>query len=277
MNQADDDPWSFFPLVMCINLKTRDDRYQEVVHELTRVGLKRIVLFRAEPQTDRDKGCVDSHMACLEYALAQGVPYVLVFEDDVLFQGDHLENMRRVVDFLQRHDECPFLHLGGFIFRKIERLDAHFLRGAIMTTHAYVIRADHARKLLAERPNYSGMSVDTFFTIVNRNEACVHIDPLVCIQRASESDGTWDSRDLNKTGWLGKAMIYSALSYRERLKFDQLPVWERLKIEQGLLFFRVYRHVMRLKAGPRKKRHDTSSASLGCDSGGEFIEVALSD
>ena len=277
MNESNDNPWDFFPLVMCINLKTRDDRFQEVRQELARVGLERVVFYRSEPQDDREKGCIDSHMACLQHAVEQGVPYVLIFEDDVLFQGDHLENMRRVVDFVQRHGECPFLHLGGFIFRKIEQIDDHFLRGAIMTTHAYVIRAERAKRLLAERPRFSGMSVDTFFTIINRNDACVQVNPLACIQRASESDGTWDSRDLGKTGWLGKAMIYSALPYRERIRFDRFPLFERFKIEQGLLFFRAYRHVMRLKVARAKQQHEASALGQQCDSAGELVEVALSD
>jgi hypothetical protein len=277
MNNSHDDPWAFFPLVFCINLKTRDDRYQEARQELARVGLKRVIFYRAESQEDRDKGCIDSHMACLDYAIKQGVPYILIFEDDVLFQGDHQDNMRRVVDFIKQHPECPFLHLGGFIFRKIERLGEHFLRGAIMTTHAYVITAEHAKTLLAERPRFSGMSVDTFFTIINRNQAWVHINPLACIQRASTSDGTWDSRDLGKTGWLGQAMIYSALPYRERFKFDQLPLWEKLKIEQGLLFFRAYRHIMRLKAKPKGTSPISMASQVACASGGDFIEVALSE
>lgn len=262
---------------MCINLQTREDRYQQARQELARVGLQRVVFYRAAPQQDRDKGCIDSHMACLQFALDHGVPHVLIFEDDVLFQGDHLDNLRRIVDFIRHHSECPFLHLGGFIFRRVERLGEHFLRGAIMTTHAYVVRAEHAKRLLAERPRFSGMSVDTFFTIINRNDACVHINPLACIQRASESDGTWDNRDLGKTGWLGKAMIYSALPYRERLRFDQLPLLERFKIEQGLLFFRAYRHVMRLKAWRATPGHEPSAQRMHCAPAGEFIEVELAD
>ena len=124
------------------------------------------------------------------------------------------------------------------------------------------------------------MSVDTFFTIINRNDAYVHIEPLVCIQRASESDGTWDSRDLGKSGWLGKAMIYSALSYRERVRLDRLPLLERFKIEQGLLFFRAYRHVMGLKTALKKQRHkNAGSLDSRHDwaSTGEFIEADLSN
>lgn len=275
MNNLHDDPWDFFPLVFCINLKTRDDRYQEARAELSRVGLKRVLFYRAEPQADRDKGCIDSHMACLEYAVKHDVAHILILEDDVLFQGDHRANMRRIIDFIKQHPECPFLHLGGFIFKKSERIGAHFLRGAIMTTHGYVISAAHARTLLAERPRFSGMSVDTFFTIINRNNACVHVNPLAAIQRASKSDGTWDSHDLGKTGWLGKAMIYSALPYRERYSFDQLPLWEKFKIEQGLLFFRAYRHVMRLKAKPKGEPSRSATSGIACDAGGQFVEVAL--
>jgi hypothetical protein len=154
----------------------------------------------------------------------------------------------------------------------------HFVRGAIMTTHAYVIRAEQAKRLLSERPRFLGMSVDTFFTIINRNDACVHINPLACIQRASPSDGTWDKRDLNKAGWLGKAMIYSALPFPQRLlSFAQFPLLERFKIEQGLIFFRAYRHIMAIKSRRAKPQPSDGNGQVASGSVGEFIEVTLSE
>lgn len=258
MNATAANPWDFFPLAMCINLKNRDDRLNEARGELQRVGLQRVVFYRAERQEDREKGCIDSHMACLKYAVEQGVPHVLMFEDDVLFQEGHIENMNRVVEFLRDHPECDFLHLGGFIFRKAERYGPNFIRGGILCTHGYVVRTEYAKKILAERPRFFGMSVDVFLTILNRNSAFVHVHPLVCIQRPSDSDGTWDKRNLGQSGWLGQAMIYTALDYPERLRFNHFPLMERIRIENGISFFKVYRHAMKLKVAlARRKQVDT--------------------
>lgn len=257
MNTAPAIAWDYFPLVMCINLRERDDRFQEVCRELKRVGLGRVEFFRAERQARNDRGCWESHMACLSRLLELDVPHALILEDDVAFSPGHVENMTRVIEFLRTRPGWKIVHLGGFIFREVERIGEHFLRGGIMTTHAYVVTREHARTLLAESAHYDGFSIDTLYTIVNRNDAIVHLDPLAAVQRASASDGTWDSRNISSSGWLGQAMIYTSLSWREKLRFKGFPLVEKIKIENGRTFFKVYRHVMkrakRLKPGiPRK-------------------------
>ena len=234
-----------FPLVLCINLSDRDDRRAEVCAELRRIGLPAVEFFRAERSADRDQGCRDSHFACLGRVLAAGVPQALILEDDVLFQGNHAANLARCAEFLRARPECDFLHLGGFVFRRAGRPAPHFLRGGILTTHAYVVRAGWARELLRRGQHFGGMSIDTLYTILNGNRAVVHVDPLAAIQRPSVSDGTWDKRNVSGAGWLGQAMIYTALGWREKLRFSRFSVAERIRIENGASFFKVYRHVMR--------------------------------
>ena len=67
------------------------------------------------------------------------------------------------------------------------------------------------------------MSVDLFYSALNGNSSYVYVDPLICIQRPSASDGSWDKLSKNnEEGWLGNAMIYTSLSLRERLRFNHL-------------------------------------------------------
>lgn len=238
---ATTNPWDYFPLVMCINVRERAERFEEAKAELKKVGLKKVVFFRAERQPDRDKAIIDSHMACLKYAVNQGVPHVLVFEDDMLFQGDVQANMARIVEFHRQRPDCNMFHLGAFIFRKSERVTPHILRGGMVTAHGYIMRLGFAKEVLARRPNCSGMSVDLFYSVLAGNNAFVHVNPLACIQRPSESDGTWDTRSLNKSGWLGNAMIYTSLDYRDRFRFKTFSVMERVRIQNGINFFKVFR------------------------------------
>lgn len=251
MNTATQVPWDFFPLIMCINLREREDRFAEVREELKRVGLQRVEFFRSERQPDKERGCWESHMACLSRMVERGVPYALIMEDDIAFSPDHAVHMNRVIDFLRTRPGWKFLHLGGFIFREVERIGGHFLRGGIMCTHGYVVTLEHAKLLLQESANYSGFSIDTLYTIVNRNDAIVHLNPLAAVQRPSKSDGSWDKRDISHAGWLGQAMIYTSLSFREKLAFKGLPLVEKIKIENGRSFFKVYRHIM--KRSKRRK------------------------
>jgi hypothetical protein len=239
------DIWDFFPLIMCINLRERTDRFEEAKREFARVGIRRVVFFQSERQADRDKAIIDAHMACLRYAVERNVPYVLVFEDDALFLPDYQTHLPQAIEFLRSRSDWNLFHFGGFIFRKVERVTPHILRGALLNVHAVVVRTEFAKKILAKRPYCSGMSVDLFYSALNGNSSFVYIDPLICIQRPSASDGSWDKLSKNKEGWLGNAMIYTSLSLRDRLRFNRFSYLERFRIDNGVLFFKVYRPFLR--------------------------------
>jgi hypothetical protein len=239
------DLWNFFPLIMCINLSERTDRFEEAKRELARVGIPKVVFFQSERQADRDKAIIDAHMACLRYALEQNVPYVLIFEDDVLFLENYEIHLPQAIEFLRSRSDWNLFHFGGFIFRKAERVTPHVIRGALLNLHAVVVRTEFAKKILEKRPYCSGMSVDLFYSALNGDSSFVYVDPLIAIQRASASDGTWDKLSKNKEGWLGHAMIYTSLSWRERLRFHHFSYLERFRIQNGISFFKVYRSVLR--------------------------------
>jgi hypothetical protein len=237
--------WDFFPLAMCINLRDRDDRFEEAKNEFRRVGLRQVVFFRTEKQADRDMAIIDSHMACLRYAIAKGVPYVLVFEDDALFRENYEAHMPSVIEFLKNRSDWNLFHLGGFIFRKVERVTPHIIRGATLNVHAVVVRTEFAKKILEKRPFCSGMSVDLFYSALNGDSSFVYVDPMLCIQRPSKSDGSWDKLSKNQEGWLGQAMIYTSLRFRDKLQFNHFSYMERFRIHNGIWFFNVYRPALR--------------------------------
>jgi hypothetical protein len=241
------DIWNFFPLIMCINLRERTDRFEEAKRELARVGIRKVVFFQSERQTDRDKAIIDAHMACLRYAVEQNVPYVLVFEDDALFLENYEIHLPQAIEFLRSRSDWNLFHFGGFIFRKAERVTPHIIRGALLNVHAVVVRTEFAKKILEKRPYCSGMSVDLFYSALNGDSSFVYVDPLICIQRPSASDGTWDKLSKNKEGWLGHAMIYTSLGLRDRLRFHHFSYLERFRIHNGILFFKIYRPILRRK------------------------------
>jgi hypothetical protein len=239
------DLWDFFPLIMCINLRERTDRFEEAKREFARVGIRRVVFFQSERQEDRDKAIIDAHMACLRYAVEKKVPYVLVFEDDALFLEDYQKHLPQAIEFMRSRSDWNLFHFGGFIFRKVERVTPHIIRGALLNVHAVVVRTEFAKKILEKRPFCSGMSVDLFYSALNGDSSFVYVDPLICIQRPSVSDGSWDKLSKNKEGWLGNAMIYTSLGLRERLSFNRFSFLERFRIHNGMAFFNVYRPILR--------------------------------
>jgi hypothetical protein len=252
-NALPENPWEFFPLVMCVNVREREDRFEEAKQELRKVGLSKVVFYRSGRQPNRDKAIIDSHIACLRYAIDQQAPHVLIFEDDVAFQEGYEDNLRRAVDFMRSRSDWNLFHLGGFIFRRAERISPHFIRGGILTAHGYVIRTQFAKQALEKRPYCSGMSIDLFYSALNGDSSVASINPMICIQRPSESDGTWDKRSLNKSGWLGNAMIYTSLSVREKLRFNRFSILERIRIENGVSFFKIYRNILRSRLKKAEK------------------------
>ena len=270
------DLWDFFPLIMCINLRERSDRFEEAKRELGRVGIRRVVFFQSERQSDRDKAIIDAHMACLRYAVKQNVPYVLVFEDDALFLENYETHLRHSIDFLRSRSDWNLFHFGGFIFRKVERVTPHIIRGALLNVHAVVVRTEFAKKILEKRPYCSGMSVDLFYSALNGDSSFVHVDPLICIQRPSASDGTWDKLSKNKEGWLGNAMIYTSLGLRERLRFSHFSYLERFRIHNGIMFFKVYRPILRRRLAKAEALARKGQAVVVDDQAhGEFRVVNL--
>jgi len=239
--------WAMFPAVYCINLKERDDRLAQAQAEFAAVGLERVCFFRPERRKDVDEAITDSHMACLRRALDEGAPYVLVFEDDAEFAPDCQPHLERVFTFLRENPHWQIFHLGGFIFRRAERLNRHIVRGGMMTVHAYVIRADLARRALELRPFSKGMSIDLFYQCLIGNDAYCHVYPPLCVQRASASDGSWDKSGKNKEGWLADAIRFTSLDLRDKLRFNRFSWLERLKIRNGMTFFIVFRAILRRK------------------------------
>jgi hypothetical protein len=229
-----------FPLVFCINLKEREDRFREARCELTRAGFRQVTFYRSQKTANPTEAICDAHAACWNFAIKAGVSEFLVFEDDVLFQQPIAENLRRSAAFFQQRAECPVLYLGGFIFRKKERLSEHFVRGASMCTHGYLMRASFAGELLAKRPLLN-LTIDVYISVMAGNRGIIHVNPLACIQRASASDNNWDTRSLNSEGWLGQAMLYTALSKEEKKKFTRFSRAERFRIENGIWFFNGFR------------------------------------
>ena len=238
--------WDTFPLVCCINLQERNDRLAQAQEEFAKAGIRRVDFFRTpRREGDTDGAIIDSHMACLERAVEQDVPYSLIFEDDVEFDPSLAEHLGRVIRFLEKNPSWEIFHLGAFFIRQCEEVEPHIIRGGMITVHAYVIKTSLARKLIEMRPFCTGMSIDLFYSVVVGNNAFGHTYPLLCLQRASASDGTWDKSGKNMEGWLGKAMVFTSLTFRDKLRYKEFSLFERLKIRNGMTFFLVFRKILR--------------------------------
>lgn len=267
--------WGYFPLVLCINLKEREERFEEAKRELARVGIGQVSFYRSVRQPDRDKAIIDSHMACLQKIVESGVPYALLLEDDAIFDDGVGEHLPRVIDFLESGREWSLFHFGALIFKEVEYVTPEIVRGGLLTLHAVVIKREFAIRALAERRYLAKGSIDLFYSALLGDEDYGYVRPQLALQRATESDGSWDKRSLNKEGWLQNAMRFTALTFREKLRFTEFGWMERLRITNGMTAMKVIRFAMKKQLA--KARKAGADVSGGAGQAGEFVEVALAE
>jgi glycosyl transferase family 25 len=97
-----------FPHRVCINLDRRPERWQRMQARFAKVDLGSVERFPAVdgaklqvpahwPESAGAYGCLQSHLAVVRQARAQGRENVLIIEDDVLFAEDFHEEFERRV------------------------------------------------------------------------------------------------------------------------------------------------------------------------------------
>ena len=69
-----------------INLPQRVDRYKEFVEEVKWIQLEPKIMDGI-PHREPYKGIGEAHVNCIQYAKAHSHPFIIIMEDDVVFQG----------------------------------------------------------------------------------------------------------------------------------------------------------------------------------------------
>lgn len=108
------DSWAFFDKIYCISLKSRCDRREQARQQFAKVGLLdrvEFVLVTKHPDNP-EQGIFESHLHCLQKSLEAQAKNILVFEDDVLFQGYNPRIVGEVGQTLQLLANWNALFLG---------------------------------------------------------------------------------------------------------------------------------------------------------------------
>ena len=145
------DDWSFFDRIYCISLENRTDRRQEAMAQFSRVGLAEkveFILVNKHP-TDCEQGIYESHMQCMTKGLEAGAEHILIFEDDIIFEGYTPERLGRAIRFLRRDRDWQALFLGCMVKKSERTGNPAIIRiGYRSLTHAYAVRRKFAETLL---------------------------------------------------------------------------------------------------------------------------------
>ena len=146
--------WDFFDAVYCISLAGRPDRRENAGRQFKAVGLQDRVEFVIAQKhlTDNEQGIYESHMTCIEKGLAAGARHILIFEDDIVFDGFSLNKLRECTDFLDKNDHCRLLFLGCLATKSRRTNSAGILKIDYRSlAHAYVLKNSLAAELVNEK------------------------------------------------------------------------------------------------------------------------------
>lgn len=183
--------WDFFDKIYCISVVERSDRRQEAMAQFAGVGLARKVEFVIVPKDPPEscaRGIYDTHMRCMQQALAAGAEHILIFEDDIVFERYAPEILRDCTAFLAAQRQWHILFLGCMVSgsRRTNCPAVVHIRYRSLT-HAYAIHHEFARFLLSHP--WQGLPYDDFLKDLKDKHmyaAC----PAFAFQSASRSDNT---------------------------------------------------------------------------------------
>ena len=183
-------PFDFFEFIVCINLYRRKDRWEESKREFESIGiLDRVLRFSA---IEHENPCIGNHLSharILELANYNGYTNVLIFEDDVNFFPNALENLTKSLNDIPSNWDMIYLGANLDCY-PAHKFTSHLARltGAF-STHAYGINSSLFDLLIKINKDTNTTHNDvTYANEIHPNYNCFLTIPLVAGQRDSYSD-----------------------------------------------------------------------------------------
>jgi GR25 family glycosyltransferase involved in LPS biosynthesis len=180
-----------------INLDCRNDRLVSCENELKKLGLERPCRFSAIKTRHGIVGCGISHLRCLEKARDEGLPYITIFEDDIIIPKPN--QVKNIVNrILQSGVEWDVLCLAGNAFRPHKEEEDDYVvvnrmycgTAYIVKAHFYDILIDNIRDSLTKilETGDRKYSWDAHWIQLQQKHRFLLINPLSIYQRPDYSD-----------------------------------------------------------------------------------------
>ena len=165
-----------------INLLTRQDKRDYIQKHLNERKIKFSFYDAIKNTTNPKRGCLESHLAVIRGAIAEGVKYLLLMEDDCFF-------IRGFQSMKEPPDDWDMIYLGGTVFRTLNKIKG-YSRVQCWTTHGYFINLEN-KTLVAEIMKMTDfdMEIDTFYLEkIHPIFNCYMCNPMIAIQKEGFSD-----------------------------------------------------------------------------------------
>ena len=183
-------PFDYFDKIFYINLDSRPERREQMESLFSKYGIKaeRFSAIQLSPEQNEDlrqdgcffrgderpeharftKSCTLSHLSVILRAKLMGYKNVLVFEDDLVFREDILEELTRSIEDLQKQEKWDMFYIGcnPLSYRKVTEHLGESL-GAL-AAHAYAVNK-HFYDTVLNIPFKQLPSTDMFYHTLGVN------------------------------------------------------------------------------------------------------------
>lgn len=196
-----------------INLDHRKDRNESTIYELSKLGIHNPNRFEGVKHNKGSIGCQISHLNVLKDARERGLPYVTIFEDDILFlkPKETLEKLGRIIN---SDIEWDVILLGGNNFPPYQRINEDCIKvNNCQTRTAYLVKNSYydtlinqwdnaLEKLLVTKPGpeYESYRGDMSWKPLQRRDNFILITPVNVVQKPGYSDIV--RKNVNYVNWM---------------------------------------------------------------------------
>jgi len=182
-----------------INLDERNDRMVHCENELKKIGLDRPCRFSAVKTKHGIIGCGISHLRCIESAKKDNLPYIAIFEDDIVIsKPNKLKN--QVNRILANNIDWDVLCLGGNAFLPHKEVgDDYVIVNRMYCGTAYIVKQHYYDKMIenirislthimATGDRKYSWDADEGWIQLQKQDRFLLVNPLTVYQRPDYSD-----------------------------------------------------------------------------------------
>ena len=181
-----------------INLDKRADRKQHVEEQLNQLKIP-FNRFKAVELNNGSIGCSLSHLAILNKAKEEGLPHVLIVEDDIKFLNPSLF-VTQINRFFSTVPNFDVLLVAGNNMPPFQKINEACVKvekcqtttGYLVNKHYYDTLISNIREGIQNLVRYPDLhvkyAIDKYWFILQQRDKWYLITPLTVIQRADYSD-----------------------------------------------------------------------------------------
>jgi glycosyl transferase family 25 len=182
-----------------INLEHRTDRKEHVEKELSNLGIKNAKRFNAIKMANGAIGCTMSHIKVLQDAKKNGLPYIIICEDDIQFTNPQLFKTQ-INGLLSSGENWDVILIAGNNLPPYTRINEFCVKvNQCQTTTGYIVKASYydalidnmregVKKLMNEPNRHFIYAIDKYWFSLQQKDKWLLITPLTVVQRVDYSD-----------------------------------------------------------------------------------------